>query len=544
MDERLQEILGRCYSSLQPVKGAQQVRRGGLYIAPFAEVGEEPCYYRARVNAIMGNKVTVFFIDYGNMETMEVQSLLVISRRLIEEHPDILRIPGLAMECRLAKLQPSRILNSKGLWDSKAVVKFKELMEEGSIQGNLVGSIFSVTKSGSSHSKFVISFDSINVLGRVEKIEVRTELLRMMVAEAAPESYLSQKDNEERRNFRAYHEAMQNYLKYRPNKQLPQPEKGETRMLNIRVPLNGPFSPLEHKVLSMTRNGSTKMAHIDVESVNSVMLNQSPCEPFEHYLVAAHVGMNPSGETLQVRNSSWLPARPGLGAFATMMFSPQVELRTNRTRITGCISGMGPKTYWEKRIENVTKEEKTRPFYTEHDIETKFDVNVTNDDIDNINRIRFWMNYMLSKSEPDQILHLTQPIKLDKAQKGIKSALENLMDVERVLEEKESIEQSYRWNILSPALRLRGSLTKEEHIFKMIDGVRIDDKKDELQLVIKKLTELWKKQEQGNTRPMEAPEYCPACPSKVALNSLDELHLHLHSRQHKEAENQLLVEDK
>ena len=68
------------------------------------------------------------------------------------------------------------------------------------------------------------------------------------------------------------------------------------------------------------------MASVEQDSVNSVLLNQSPGDSYDQYLVAAHVGMNPSGETLQLRNTSWLPARPGLGAIATMMFSPQVSV--------------------------------------------------------------------------------------------------------------------------------------------------------------------------------------------------------------------------
>ena len=43
-------------------------------------------------------------------------------------------------------------------------------------------------------------------------------------------------------------------------------------------------------------------------------------------MVAAHVGINPSGQNLLLRNTTWLPAIPGLGALATMIFAPQVEL--------------------------------------------------------------------------------------------------------------------------------------------------------------------------------------------------------------------------
>ena len=102
--DRLQEILATCclQGGLQRVRGGR-AGRGELFIAPYCDEGEEqPCFYRARVNTVQGSKVTVFFIDYGNMATLEVQDLLVISPKLIQEHPDIVKIPGLALECRYA----------------------------------------------------------------------------------------------------------------------------------------------------------------------------------------------------------------------------------------------------------------------------------------------------------------------------------------------------------------------------------------------------------------------------------------------------------
>ena len=41
-------------------------------------------------------------------------------------------------------------------------------------------------------------------------------------------------------------------------------------------------------------------------------------------MVAAHVGISPGGQHLLLRNTTWLPTIPGLGALATMIFAPQV----------------------------------------------------------------------------------------------------------------------------------------------------------------------------------------------------------------------------
>ena len=99
-----------------------------------------------------------------------------------------------------------------------------------------------------------------------------------------------------------------------------------TKNYNVHVIFNfsrGPFSPLEYRVMCAYRQGSTRTANIDPDSVNSVLLDQNPSDPHEQWMVAAHVGISPNGDNLMVRNTTWLPARPGLGALAAMIFSPQ-----------------------------------------------------------------------------------------------------------------------------------------------------------------------------------------------------------------------------
>merc|ERR1712142_142488 len=195
------------------------------------------------------------------------------------------------------------------------------------------GEIFSVTKSGSGHSKFVVSLETLEVtLGNnIDTVDVKEELIKAKFAETAVESFLSQQDHRERMRFTAYNDVMKKHLKdYKFYQKTPQLiAKEEKSKLIMKTPLAGPYSPLEHKLLSVYRHGSGKMANIDMESVNTVMLDQTPSDPHDHWLVAAHVGINPGGDSLQLRNTSWLPARPGLGALSTMIFAPQVEVRHN-----------------------------------------------------------------------------------------------------------------------------------------------------------------------------------------------------------------------
>ena len=104
-----------------------------------------------------------------------------------------------------------------------------------------------------------------------------------------------------------------------------------------------------------------------------------------------------------------------------MIFSPQVEVRLNskKTRLTGFIAGMGPQTVWDKPQEMISRTERTAAFYPEHDLEVKLDINISNQDISTVNKLRYRINEMLSKTKND-VMCLTQPKLVNMAQKEIK----------------------------------------------------------------------------------------------------------------------------
>ena len=60
-------------------------------------------------------------------------------------------------------------------------------------------------------------------------------------------------------------------------------------MQPIKLSLQGPFSPLEHKVLCAYRNGSMKLANVDPESVNAILLDQTPSDLSDQWMVAGQV---------------------------------------------------------------------------------------------------------------------------------------------------------------------------------------------------------------------------------------------------------------
>ena len=167
-----------------------------------------------------------------------------------------------------------------------------------------------------------------------------------------------------------------------------------------------------------------------------------------------------------LHSTSWLPPTPGLGALATLVFAPQAELRTNpaRTRLTGALTGLGPAT---------TDTARQPGLHPDHDIETRFDVTVTAEDVDRINKIRYYMNLALSRTEPDLELRLGQAAAMYSVQRGVKKNLEELVGRERGLVEKEGLpgRKEHRWGVLKDKHRLANRPTQGGAIFQVCRGL-------------------------------------------------------------------------
>jgi len=545
LDQRLNEIIQQVLRHCPAVQNASYVQVGQLYLAPFESEG----YYRARINKIFQStkdkpaQVYVFFLDYGNLAMIDITDLRVISSKVMEEFSEILTIPGLAQECRLASITPNSLRSSKGLWDDEVVDHFHQLLN-GHTGGRIKSKIFSVTKSGSGHSKFVVVLDSLEVRHPDNlTVMVKKDLLDKKFADHAVESYLSQDDHRERMRFAVYTSAMKQHLvnpyKY-DRAPMPPSMKEDRREQPLGLNLQGPFSPLEHKVHCVYRHGSTKLINVEPDSVNAILLDSSPSDAHDQWLVAAHVGMSPNSESLVIRNTTWLPSKPGLGALATMMFAPQVELRLNqkKSKITGFVAGLGPKTIWDKPLNQLKRSEKTHAFYPEHDIEVKLDVSISNGDVNLLNKIRYWLNQMLMKSE-DGVMHLTQPKQLNEAQQGLKKNLLELLDRERRSQEKTGVQcgHEYRWNMLDQKIRLKSKLTEQEKFhYKMIDGVHIADVPNS-EVILEKLIKLYTKMDEFEVNPLPYHEVCPVCPGQLMMTTPRDLHHHLNSEQHKYEES-------
>jgi len=540
LEDRLQFSIGELVNrnKLMPVD-KQSVAKGEFYLVLWSEEGsQDMAFYRGKVLSLDRNGALVFFIDYGNSDVVKYEKIMEISEEMVRDYPNLVKTPGLALECYIAELQPNRAKNSKKVWDSEAIACFGKILEEGSQKGRLIGEIYSVVRSGNEESKWLLALKTIRIvqIKDADDFEVRQWMLEKRLAEPSLESYISKRNHQERKEYAQYNEAMKDHLRsFAKHKTVKMPRfDSDPSKQNLKVSLTGPFSPLEHKVTCAYRQGACKMTNLDPDSVNVVMLDQSPGDPCEQWMVAAHVGMSPNGDTLLARNTSWLPARPGFGPLAMMMFSPVVELRANkeRTRLTGFISGLGPKP-WKNRGD-VTAEERTHAMYPEHDVECKFDCDVTLEDVNNVNKVRYYINSLLSKGD-DGMMTLVKPKALDSAHRNLKSCLNSLLHVERKHKEQTHHGKEFRWNLLQQSLRMPSETVVTEPVLTLIDGIRLKIcSKLEAESKIEMVGELRNKASILSSALLPRKEVCPCSPG-VVFETAREIAIHLKTKRHEDA---------
>ena len=135
------------------------------------------------------------------------------------------------------------------------------------------------------------------------------------------------------------------------------------------IDLNGPYSPIEVNYFSIMNVGHSKRVRVERNSINYVTLDDDPYNECSRLMVAGEVTLNSNGDTMILRKTSVMPKLPGLTSICCLLFSPQVEFRTDekKTRFIGALCGLGY--------------DSQGPIYTDNDIETAFDVNIDMHDV-------------------------------------------------------------------------------------------------------------------------------------------------------------------
>ncbi|KAM9091278.1 ATP-dependent RNA helicase TDRD9 [Megaptera novaeangliae] len=377
IDEKSSEILEKLTAEISRLKLVPlpvHPHPDLVCLAPFADFDKES-YFRAQILYVSGNSAEVFFVDYGNRAHVALDVLMEIPCQFLE-------LPFQALEFKICKMRPSaRCLVCGEHWSGRASRRFSSLVSGRA----LLVKVFSMVHG-------VLHVDTYLSSALQGAINVRDVLVEEGYAELAEEPYESKQSHEVLKGL------FSKSVEYVTDMSVPSPLKDDEKYVirillesfssnklgnpNCKAILHGPFNPYELKCHSLTRISKFRRVWIEKESINSVIISDSPEDLHQRMLVAASLSVNATGSAVLLRETSLMPHIPGLPALLSMLFAPVMELRVDRDGrcYTGVLCGLG----W-----NLTT---GAPVLPEHDMELAFDVQFSVEDVIEINILRAAIN--------------------------------------------------------------------------------------------------------------------------------------------------------
>ncbi|KAJ8780225.1 hypothetical protein J1605_011828 [Eschrichtius robustus] len=366
IDEKSSEILEKLTAEISRLKLVPlpvHPHPDLVCLAPFADFDKES-YFRAQILYVSGNSAEVFFVDYGNRAHVALDVLMEIPCQFLE-------LPFQALEFKICKMRPSaRCLVCGEHWSGRASRRFSSLVSGRA----LLVKVFSVVHG-------VLHVDAYLSSALQGAINVRDVLVKEGYAELAEEPYESKQSHEVLKGL------FSKSVDYVTDMSVPSPLKDDEKYVirillesfssnklgnpNCKAILHGPFNPYELKCHSLTRISKFRCVWVEKESINSVIISDSPEDLHQRMLVAASLSVNATGSTVLLRETSLMPHIPGLPALLSMLFAPVMELRVDRDGrcYTGVLCGLG----WNPTT--------GAPVLPEHDMELAFDVQFSVEDI-------------------------------------------------------------------------------------------------------------------------------------------------------------------
>ncbi|XP_011376782.1 ATP-dependent RNA helicase TDRD9 [Pteropus vampyrus] len=437
IDEKNSEILKKLTAEinrLQLVPLPVHPHPDLVCLAPFADFDKQS-YFRAQILYVSGNSAEVFFVDYGNRSHVDLDLLMEIPCQFLE-------LPFQALEFKICKMRPSaRSLVCGEHWSGGASRRFAALVSGCA----LLVKVFSVVHS-------VLHVDVYRCSGVQDLLSVRDVLIDEGYAELADECYESKQSHEVLKGL--FSKSVENVTDMSVASPGKDEEKHLIRILldgfssrklgapNCKVILHGPFNPYELKCHSLTRISKFRCVWIEKESINSVIVSDSPEDLHQRMLVAASLSVNATGSTMLLRETSLMPPVPGLPALLSMLFAPVMELRVDRAgkSYTGVLCGLG----WNPTT--------GAPILPEHDIELAFDVQFSVEDIVEINILRAAVNKLVCDGPnglkflgPERIAQLQ-----DNSRQKLLGLFCQLKPRERIVPKWH--EKPYEWDQVDPKL--------------------------------------------------------------------------------------------
>ncbi|XP_043254813.1 probable ATP-dependent RNA helicase spindle-E isoform X1 [Colletes gigas] len=494
---------------------------GSLVIAPY-EQNNCKSYFRAVVEGHKTSSETlvqVFFIDYGYAGECRLCDL-----RCLDSDSEIANIPALAFQCILANVQPSIAYNLCDSWSGAAYDFFWTLINK---PGVLIGEIYSIVNG-------VIALELIHKSKEGgEEISINQCLIDKRFAIRKEENYFSRFNHNLRSQQSEISDEQCRHYEQLQNDQGCMsdiyPEPTDSSECCATINLRGPFSPLEIELKHLTVIGSCKKVHTAVNSVNSVLLDTDPEDSHQRLLVAGSVLQNVHTSNLTLYNTTLMPRLPGLTALITLIFTPCTELRrdTFGSCYVGALCGLGSDPITNGSI------------FPEHDIELHFDTEVTIDDLQYINRLRYWMSIGMQINNQSKSSDNMEEIII--CQNRVKDALLKLIEKPRNSQIPELIYNFDKWNLYDESLYLEPSRQSviANNIYRLHNALELEET-TALQEITEHLRTLRALTVEGNRKTGNSNICCKLC--KVTLSDIFDLRGHLFTIQHRENEKQLGIE--
>lgn len=488
----------------------------GMIVAAFLH----DSYHRAKVLNVERKSdamvsFRVFFIDYGNSETVEFSKL----RNL--KFDNLKDIPPRVFECCLAGIQPSSLNCPTGRWPKQAI----ELMQQVTNQ--------EMSKSSFVHLEIYSVINSVtSVIMKANNESVNEILVVKGYAQYSEENYMSKMDHDLRMRQQAIvnlndrkADIIEDYLRsMQPQNEIvidSLPSAKCKRKLDLR----GPFSPLESKVYAAIRIGTWKTVIIEQDSVNSILLDSDPQDSHERLLVSATITENFSRGNLTARQTTVMPNIPGFGPLMALIFCPTMQLRRDKhkTRYVSILCGLG-------------NDKNNKPIFEEHDIVFNLDVEITPKDIETINHIRYSMDTLLATDPVGEMPKITPKTRVEVAAK-IKHLIIKLLEKKRKYIEVHHDTHDHIWNeIDSNDILESNNIYGWNAIFPFHTGMRLYNESSEQ---IDTLRRHCKELHEYRKTNIPLPQFikCQLCDQ--CLETCAQLRIHLLSQLHRDREYQI-----
>ncbi|KAL7306698.1 hypothetical protein TKK_0001370 [Trichogramma kaykai] len=427
-------------------------------------------YYRAVIEyyyKINNNDAArVFFIDKGFACPVAATELRAIKNQ------NISNLPALAFECRLSGIEPSAKKDVNGDWCSEAQNLFALYMSDKFI---IFGTVYSVVDS-------VVSLDIECVDGK-EKIKLNKLLVENEYAQEREESYLSKYNHDLRESYQDFKPEQTKYLEFHQydKKYLINvyPNPPDEDICSHDIMLMGPYSPLEIHLASLSASATNKTVSIETISVNSILLDSDLESPYERLVVSSVINQSRDGSKLTLRDTTLMPLVPGLTALICLIFAPKIELRRNSkgSHYVGALCGLG------------ADPKRGIALMPEHDIEVLFNTEFTIDDLQNINRLRHWMNMgiCVAQNEDEDLEEQAMM-----CQHKVIQFIRTLTERNKTYQKSEKIANFDKWNLYDKTLFMRptNKVMKEDSVYPLHSALMLDERDEDIDNLVDHIEEL------------------------------------------------------